>query len=192
MKKAVFATVAVALSLVAGEAKAQFSIPLSVEGRLDYAVPVGDFDDLADEGLSWGAGLSLGITPGIGIYGTYSQTTFEVADFDDIDLEDTGFSAGLTASLPSVSGLAPWVGAGVVMRELEFDGDDGDSGDDEDVDENLGFELGGGLAIPVGANIRLTPAVGYRQYGVDVGGLVGTAEFDVSYFTAGVGVNFPF
>lgn len=189
MNKAVFATVAVALSLAAGEARAQFSIPLAVEGRLDYAVPVGDFDDLADEGLSWGAGLSLGITPAIGIYGTYSQTTFDVADFEDVDLEDNGFSAGLTAALPSVSGLAPWVGAGVVMRELSFEGDDGD---DEGVDENLGFELGGGLAIPVGANIRLTPAIGYRQYGVDVGGLVGTAEFDVQYFTAGVGVNFSF
>lgn len=190
MNKAVFATVAVALSLAAGEARAQFSIPLSVEGRLDYAVPVGDFDDLADEGMSWGAGIALGVTPGIGVYGTYSQTTFEVADFEDVDLEDNGFSAGLTAALPSVSGLAPWVGAGVVMHDLAFDGDDGS--EDNDVDEELGFEVGGGLAIPVGANIRLTPAIGYRQYGVDTGGLVGSAEFDVSYFTAGVGVNFSF
>ncbi|HYW13524.1 MAG TPA: outer membrane beta-barrel protein [Longimicrobium sp.] len=186
MKKTVLAAVAVALSVAAGEAKAQFSIPLSVEGRLDYAVPVGDFDDLADEGTSWGAGVSLGITPAIGIYGTYSQTTFQVAGFKDLDLEDNGFSAGLTAALPSVSELSPWVGAGVVKHELAFEGDDGGA------DEKLGFEVGGGLAIPVSANIRLTPAIGYRQYGMDVGALPGTAEFDVSYFTAGVGVNFSF
>ncbi|HST63291.1 MAG TPA: outer membrane beta-barrel protein [Longimicrobium sp.] len=192
MKKAVFAAVAVALSVAAGEAKAQFSIPLSVEGRLDYAVPTGDFDDLADEGMSWGAGVALGITPGIGLYGTYSQTTFEVADFEDVDLEDNGFSVGLTGALPSVSGLSPWLGAGLVKHELAFDGDDGDEEANEGADEKLGFEVGGGLAIPVGANIRLTPAVGYRQYGVDVGALVGTSEFDVSYFTAGVGVNFSF
>ncbi len=189
MKKAVFAAVAVALSVAAGEAKAQFSIPLSVEGRLDYAVPTGDFDDLADEGTSWGVGVSLGITPRIGVYGTYSQTTFAVEDFEDVDLEDNGFSAGLTASLPSVSGLSPWVGAGLVKHEIAFEGEDGD---EEGADENLGFELGGGLAIPVGANIRLTPGIGYRQYGVDVGALPGTAEFDISYFTAGVGVNFSF
>ena len=68
----------------------------------------------------------------------------------------------------------------------------GTADDDEGADENLGFEVGGGLAVPLGANIRLTPAIGYRQYGVDVGALPGTAEFDVSYFTAGVGVNFSF
>lgn len=190
MKQAVFATVVVALSLVATEAKAQFSIPLSVEGRLDYAVPVRDFDDLADEGMSWGAGVSLGVTPGIGVYGTYSTTEFELADIEDAEVQDEGFSVGLTAALPRVSGLAPWVGAGLVIHQFDFNDEDGDN--DDGVDEDLGFEVGGGLAVPLGANIRLTPAIGYRQYGVDVGTLLGTAEFDVSYFTAGVGVNFSF
>jgi hypothetical protein len=191
MKKAVFATVAVALSLVASEAKAQFSIPLSVEGRLDYAVPVRDFDDLADEGMSWGAGVSLGVTPGIGIYGTYSTTEFELAAAENTEIQDEGFSVGLTTALPRVSGLAPWVGAGLVIHQFDFN-DETENGDNDGIDEDLGFEVGGGLAVPLGANIRLTPAIGYRQYGVDVGTLLGTSEFDVSYFTAGVGVNFSF
>lgn len=191
MKKAVFATVAVALSLAAGEARAQFSIPLSVEGRLDYAVPVRDFDDIADEGMSWGAGVSLGVTPGIGVYGTYSQTEFELAGVENTEIQDEGFSVGLTTALPRVSGIAPWVGAGVVIHQLDFN-DETDNGDNDGIDEDIGFEVGGGLAVPLGANIRLTPAIGYRQYGVDVGTLLGTSEFDVSYFTAGVGVNFSF
>ena len=192
MKKAVFATVAVALSLAAGEARAQFGIPLSVEGRVDYAVPVRDFDDIADEGISWGAGVSLGVTPGIGVYGTYSQTEFELSGGGDVEIRDAGFSVGLTAALPRVSSLSPWVGAGLVIHQFDFNEDDAPNNHDAGVDEDLGFEVGGGLAIPVGANIRLTPGIGYRQYGVDVGTLLTASQFDVSYFTAGVGVNFSF
>ena len=189
MKKAVFVAMGTALVLAAGEADAQFSIPLSVEGRLDYAVPVRDFDDVVDEGLSWGAGLALGVTPGIAVYGTYSVTEFDLADFEDQEVQDAGFSVGLTTSLPSVSGISPWLGAGLVIHQFDFnDETEGQEG----VDEDLGFEVGGGLAVPLGANVRLTPGIGYRQYGVDVGTLLGTAEFDVSYFTAGVGVNFSF
>lgn len=191
MTKAVFAAVAVALALGAGEARAQLGIPLSVEGRVDYAVPVRDFDDLADEGISWGAGVSLGVTPGVGVYGTWSRTEFELADFEDAGVQDQGFSLGLTTSLPTMSpGIAPWVGAGLVIHQFEFDADDGD--EDEGIDEDLGFEVGGGLAVRLAPNVRLTPGIGYRQYGVDVGTLLGTAEFDVSYFTAGVGLNLSF
>jgi opacity protein-like surface antigen len=191
MTKAVFAAVAVALALGAGEARAQLGIPLSVEGRVDYAVPVRDFDDLADEGISWGAGVSLGVTPGVGVYGTWSRTEFELADFEDAEVQDQGFSLGLTTSLPTMSpGIAPWVGAGLVIHQFEFDAEDGE--EDEGIDEDLGFEVGGGLAVRLAPNVRLTPGIGYRQYGVDVGTLLGTAEFDVSYFTAGVGVNLSF
>jgi opacity protein-like surface antigen len=191
MRKNVFASAVLALVVAAGEANAQLPVPLSVEGRLDYAVPVRDFDDFVDEGMSWGAGASLGISPGLGIYGTYSQTEFELEDVEDAEVQDAGFSVGLTTALPSVSGISPWVGAGLVIHELDLD-DETDEGDDDGIEEDLGFEVGGGLALPLAPNIRLTPGIGYRQYGVDVGTLLGTAEFDVTYFTAGVGLNISF
>lgn len=191
MKKAVFATVAAALVLGAGEAKAQLPIPLSVEGRVDYAVPVRDFDDIADEGLSWGVGASLGVTPGFGVYATYSQTEFEAANVANADLEDKGFSVGLTTGLPSLSpGISPWLGAGLVIHQLELDNED--DALDGGADEDLGFEVGGGLAVRLAPNIRLTPGIGYRQYGAEVGTLLAPGEFDVSYFTAGVGLNVSF
>jgi hypothetical protein len=190
MRKMVFAAAVLAAVLAAGKANAQLPIPLSVEGRLDYAVPVREFDDLVDEGMGWGVGASLGVAPGVGIYGTWSQTEFELEDFEDAEMQDEGFSVGVTTSLPSVSGLAPWVGAGLVIHQLDFDDETDD--DEDGIDEDLGFEVGGGLAIPLARNVRLTPGIGYRQYGVDVGTLLGTAEFDVSYFTAGVGLNISF
>jgi opacity protein-like surface antigen len=192
MTKAVFAAAAVAIALAAGEANAQFSIPLSVEGRVDYAVPVGDFDDSVDEGISWGAGVSLGIAPGLGLYGTYSQTEFAIENVEEAEVQDKGFSVGLTTALPRVSGISPWVGAGLVIHEFDFNDEDGGSDDDDGIEEDIGFEVGGGLAIPLAPNIRLTPGIGYRQYGVDVGTLLGEAEFDVQYFTAGVGLNLSF
>jgi opacity protein-like surface antigen len=192
MTKAVFAAATVAIALAAGEANAQFSIPLSVEGRVDYAVPVGDFDDSVDEGISWGAGVSLGIAPGLGLYGTYSQTEFAIENVEEAEVQDKGFSVGLTTALPRVSGISPWVGAGLVIHEFDFNDEDGGSDDDDGIEEDIGFEVGGGLAIPLAPNIRLTPGIGYRQYGVDVGTLLGEAEFDVQYFTAGVGLNISF
>lgn len=192
MKQAVFAAAAVAIALAAGEANAQFSIPLSVEGRVDYAVPVGDFDDAVDEGISWGAGVSLGVSPGLGVYATYSMTEFTIEDVEEAEVEDNGFSVGLTTALPSVSGLSPWLGAGVVFHQFDFNDETDEDSDEDGIEEDLGFEVGGGLAIPLARNVRLTPGIGYRQYGVDVGTLLGEAEFDVQYFTAGVGLNVSF
>lgn len=191
MKKVLFASAALAAVLVSGSANAQLGIPLSVEGRVDYAVPVGDFDDTVDEGLSFGAGLSVGISPGIGLYGTYSRTQFDIEGLTESEVEDTGFSVGLTTALPSVSGISPWVGAGVVLHQFDFNDETDEDGNDG-IDEDIGFEVGGGLALPLARNVRLTPGIGYRQYGVDVGTLLGSAEFDVQYFTAGVGLNISF
>lgn len=183
MRKIVFATVAAALAASAGEAKAQLPFPLSIEGRMDYAVPAGDFDDVVDEGTSWSAGVALGLRPGLGLYATHSHTEFEIEDAD-AEVEDGGFSVGLTAALPTLSGVSPWVGAGLLFHHLEVD--DSDDG----IDEDVGFEVGGGLAVPVARNVRLTPGVGYRQYSADAGLLLG--ELDVQYFTAGLGVNVSF
>lgn len=189
MKKAVFAAVLAVVAASAADAEAQMGIPLSIEGRLDYAVPTGDFDDAVDEGTAWGAGVSLGLRPGLALYGTYSNARFGVGltDDEEPDAEDSGFSVGLTAGIPGGGGrIAPWVGAGAVFHTLEL------GGVEDGIDEEVGFEVGGGLAIGVAPNVRLTPAVGYRRYGAELSGLLGGTELDVSYVTAGVGLNLSF
>lgn len=189
MKKAMFAAVLAVVAASAADVEAQMGIPLSIEGRLDYAVPTGDFDDVVDEGSSLSAGVSLGLRPGLALYGTYSNTRFGVGltDDDEPDAEDSGFSVGLTAAIPGGGGrVAPWVGAGAVFHTLEL------GGIEEGIDEEVGFEVGGGVAIGVAQNVRLTPGIGYRRYSTELEGLVGSTELDVSYFTAGVGLNFSF
>ncbi|HEX5870491.1 MAG TPA: outer membrane beta-barrel protein [Longimicrobium sp.] len=189
MKKAVFAAVLAVVAASAGEVSAQMGIPLSVEGRLDYAVPTGDFDDAADEGVSVGGGVSLGIRDGLALYGSYSNTRFGVSlsSGEEPDAEDSGFSVGLTAALPGGSArVSPWIGAGAVFHTLEV------GGVEEGIDEEVGFEVGGGVALGLAPNVRLTPGVGFRRYGTQLEGLLGDAELDVSYFTAGVGLNISF
>jgi hypothetical protein len=189
MKKTVFVAVLAAVAASAVDANAQMGIPLSVEGRLDYAVPTGDFDDVVDEGAGWSAGASLGISPGLALYGTYSNTRFGVGLLDDEEpqAEDGGFSVGLTAAIPGgTARVAPWVGAGAVFHTLEL------GGVEEGIDEAVGFEVGGGVALGIARNVRLTPGIGFRRYGTEIEGLLGDRDLDVSYFTAGVGLNLSF
>ncbi|WP_420125790.1 hypothetical protein [Longimicrobium sp.] len=189
MVKAVFAAVLASVAVSAVDAHAQMGIPLSVEGRLDYAVPTGDFDDAVDEGAGWSAGASLGISPGLALYGTYSNTRFGAGLLDDEEphAEDSGFSVGLTAAIPGgTARVAPWVGAGAVFHTLEL------GGVEEGIDEKVGFEVGGGVAIGVARNVRLTPGIGYRRYTAEFDGVLGDTELDVSYVTAGVGLNISF
>ncbi|MBW3571888.1 MAG: outer membrane beta-barrel protein [Gemmatimonadetes bacterium] len=189
MKTTVFAAVLAAVAASAADVQAQMGIPLSVEGRLDYAVPTGDFDDAVDEGVSVSGGVSLGVRPGLALYGTYSNTRFGVGltSDDEPHAEDSGFSVGLTAALPGGSArVAPWIGAGAVFHTLEL------GGVEEGIDESVGFEVGGGVAIGLTRNVRLTPGVGFRRYSAELPALLGTREMDVSYFTAGVGLNFSF
>lgn len=190
MKNVLFAAAMLAVAIPAAQAEAQLPIPLSVEGRLDYAVPTGDLDDQlsAESGVGVGVGVSLGLRPGLGVYGTYSNTRFGAGLFDDEepDAKDAGFSVGLTAALPVGGTLAPWIGAGAVFHTLEL------NGSEEGIDEDVGFEVGGGIAVPLTRNVRLTPGIGYRRYGVDIQRPLVDLEMDVSYFTAGVGLNVSF
>lgn len=190
MKKLVFSLAAMSVLGVAGTASAQSRLPLSFEVRGDAAIPTGDFEDLEIEnGLGFTASAALQLVPGFGVYGSYGRTEFSVdGGGDDTDVLDQGFGAGLTASLGGGFGRAtPYIGAGLLFHELEVD-------DTEIGDAQMGFEVGAGIAFPLGRSVRITPAVGYRQYKVEntaLGGLVDN-EFNVQYLTAGVGLNIAF
>ena len=186
MRKRLFA-LATVVTAAATPLSAQ--IPLSVEGRVGAAFPTGDFGEDLETGLGLEASATFGLAPGFGIYGSYSHTTFN-ADGGGGGLVDSGFSVGATASFSRMSPrVTPYIGAGLLMHDLEVDVDDAD---DPDVGEtDLGFEVGAGLAVDVAPHVRLTPAGGYRRYGAELPGLRG-GEGDVSYLTLGVGLNVGF
>lgn len=186
MRKKTFVLAAVLAAFAAAPAAAQTGLPLSVEVRGDAAFPTGDFADRVENSIGFGVNAALGVSRGIAVYGGYSQTSFEVKGID-ADAEDSGFAVGLTAAIPvgPATGFTPYVGAGLLIHELEVESDVvGFEGDSE-----LGFEVGAGIALPLGPRVRFTPGVGYRQYGTEIPGLY---DGNVSYFTVGVGLNIAF
>lgn len=189
MKKILFAAAILSVAASAGTAAAQSPIPFSVGGRADYVIPTGDFKDVADNGVAFGAEASLGVARGLGIYGSYSYATFGSTTNDDADAVDKGFSAGVTAAIPTGSArVRPYIGGGAVFHQLEL------SGRDEGIDNKTGFEVGGGLAVDIAPGLVLSPSVGYRRYEAEVPVALGLAEssLNVEYFSAGLGLSIAF
>ncbi|MBB4639290.1 outer membrane beta-barrel protein [Longimicrobium terrae] len=193
MIKRTLVTAALAITSGASTAHAQSRIPFTVEGRVDRVSPMGKFDEISAAGFSTGVAASVQVRPGLGAYASYSYAVFGpklLSDFDDAT--DQGVSVGLTAAVPAgATRLKPYVAAGVVVHQFTLY-------DQVETDEDVGFEVGAGVAVPVIGRLRLTPSVSYRTYNVDPRfgdsdvPQPGDDGFAVRYFSAGVGLNFAF
>ena len=185
----------VAAVTLAGGAQAQTAptSPLSLEVRAGAAVPTGDFGDIAETGFTVGGDLGFMFTPMLSAYigGTYSS--FAVDDefqeliealsggqIDDLSYNLYGGDAGLKASFPTATGFTPFLRGGVVYYTAELGGDDLGEDAEEDNDFELGFEVGGGLSVPLGPRLSVTPAVSY------------TTIEDLNFVRAQVGLNIRF
>ena len=175
---------------IADPAEAQMygRLPLSLEVRGHAAFPTGDLGDErlgADLETGYGAGVDLTfhLTPLFGIYGGGSWTQFKVDDLGDANFTDYGFDLGAKLMLPTGTSFAPFLRGGAVFHQVkselgnqEFDYED----------EKVGFEIGGGFALPLGTTVSFTPSVRYVNFGL------GTGDVDFSYVAAGLGLLFRF
>jgi hypothetical protein len=167
----------------ASMAAAQSPIPLAVEARLGAAVPTGALADHAETGVGVGVTATLQLVPNYGLYAGWSRTSFNLAE-PGARAIDSGFSIGLTAAYPGIFGVTPWLGSGVLIHDLDVEGVAVPAGD-----SSVGFEVGGGIVVPVAPRVRLTPGLGFRWYNAP---FVGDANARISYLSAGVGLNFSF
>ncbi len=162
MKKRLLAA-AVAAALAGGRAEAQSALPISVEGRLDVGVPVGDSGDLLEPGVGFGITGALQLTPLFAIYGGYSKFSFDIDD-SDVDVETDGGELGGRVTLGTGGGIYnPFFQFGALFHN-----------------EDTGLEAGLGGFYPVGQNLSLMPMVRYRTVN------------DLDYVTVGVGLNLRF
>lgn len=184
MKKLVLATfAALAASAAAAPLAAQSPIPLSVEVRAGAAIPTGgDFAEHAQTGFGLGASAAVQLFPNYGLYAGYSRTQFDL-DIEGARAIDSGFSVGLTAAYPGLGGITPWLGTGLLFHTLDVEGATQAEGDAQ-----VGFEVGGGVVVPVAPRVRLTPGIAYRRYSAPF--LHDTEP--ISYFSAGLGLNVAF
>jgi hypothetical protein len=180
------AALAFVVSLTVTEAGlAQSPIPLAVEARAHAAFPTVDLGTHARTGFGYGVSATVQLFPNYGLYGGWSRTEFDLEQQGGRAI-DSGFAIGLTAAYPMllVGGLTPWLGSGLLIHRLEVTGASVPAGN-----ASLGFEFGGGVAIPLTPTVRLTPGLGYRWYNAP---FIGRGSARISYLSAGAGLNVSF
>lgn len=150
--------------------------PVGVEGRVFAALPTGSFGNTLDTGLGWGVEGTFNFTPRLAVYGGYSRARFDDERADVSEVTDAGLNLGLRGTLPALGPLSPFLRGGLVFHEL--------SGS-RTSDNELGFELGGGLAVPLSPRFSVNPALSYLQYSPDFGDMV-------SYLSLGASLMFRF
>ncbi len=194
MKKTMLLSLVAAVALAGGaQAQALPTSPLSVDVRAGAAIPTGDFGDIAETGFTVGGDLAFMFTPVLSAYVGGSYSSFGASDefqeaieeltggqLDDISYNLYGLDAGLKATF-AAGGFTPYLRGGLVYYTAELGGGD-DLGEDveDENDYEAGFEVGGGLAFPLGPRISVTPEVTYT--GID----------DLNFVRAQIGLNIRF
>ena len=177
MKKTLVSMLAAAAVVASVDAaQAQVTTPFSVEVRGGLVLPSGD---LSDEDVTSGVGLNVNgqfrFNPMFAAYAEFNWAQFGVEDEDDVDVTDQGFGAGVIANFNAGS-IQPFVKGGLVMHQFSVDDTDAE-------DEQLGFRVGGGVSVPLGNRLSVTPGVTYTQYGFE------DADFDISHIAVDVGLK---
>lgn len=153
------AVTGLALTLPAA-AQGQFSA--EVRGSLNN--PVGDFGDVADMGGGVGVDLIYNLTPRFSLYGGWSGAWFQCDLCEDGEEPRTsGFEGGVKLLFAREEGILPWLRVGVIANQLQQDVGPVEVTSDREV----GFQLSGGVDIPLNHMFSLSPAVRYQAFDAD-------------------------
>lgn len=151
----------VALAAGAGGARAQGTLPITVQARLDAGLPLGDFKDATKAGLGWGVDVGYDVSPAFSLYAGYSTFDFDLRS-SSVTVRDDGFDVG--------GRLLMGTGGGVVTTYAQFGAlfHNGETG----------FEVGLGAEYPVSPAVSLLPLARYRKIE------------DSQYVGLGIGLSF--
>lgn len=200
MKKSTIGMLAAVAAVgFAGTAAAQVTgptTPFSVEVRAGAALPTGDFGDVVSTGWTVGVDGTFNITPMFGIYGGYSYSSYALDEeleelFGEADITEQGFDAGIKATLGGGTlPFTPYLRGGLIYHKLDGEFEDGDVDEGEELDYELGFEVGGGLMFPLGPRISVTPSVSYTSFSLSAeDDELEAFDVDISTFKVGIGLN---
>jgi opacity protein-like surface antigen len=176
----------------AGVARAQS--PVGLELRGGAAIPTAD---LGNAELNNGAGgeftINYRVMPHVLAYAGWdwfrvtTNTPFMGFDYD---VENTGYAFGFQFQHPVLPKIDYWVRAGGIYNHIEMELDNGDLAMDSGHD--LGWEVGGGVRLPITQQLAVTPGVRYRTLSTELSIGSSSVPVDLSYLTAEVGLQFTF
>lgn len=186
-------TLATAAVLSVGMATAAHA-QLAVEGRVGAAIPGGDdFGEAASTGFMVEGNVGFGVMPLLELYvgANWARYGVEEDDGEDVDANftDYGVAGGARVNLPA-GVVQPWVRGGLIYNRLEISGAEEGLEVTIESDWALGFEVAGGVAIPVAPTIVVTPGVRYRSYSPEVNLGEFGGDIDVNSVVIDVGARF--
>jgi hypothetical protein len=159
-------TIAAAVAMTAGasNASAQFSSnPFQIGGAAGIAFPSGDLSDAVNTGYN--VTLAVGYKPrllpiGVRVEAAYNEFGGE-GGFDNINIP--AFTGNVVYTLPSVS-FSPYIigGAGLYTPNIDVGGGR---------ENHFGFNVGGGIKIPLSTSFETFVEARYNRLSVDNGNL---------------------
>lgn len=128
--------------------------------------------------------------PHLGIYAGWGWNTLPAKHSfagDDVCFEETGYVFGLNFSHPiDGSGLSYYVRAAGLYNHIETENADGDI--INDTGHGLGFQLAGGIEIPLNSKWKLTPGIKFNSLSRETTYEGTTRELDYQYVSIRVGI----
>ncbi|SMD41527.1 Outer membrane protein beta-barrel domain-containing protein [Aquiflexum balticum DSM 16537] len=131
--------------------------------------------------------------PNLSVYAGWSWNKFgsdQKVDGTNLDFEETGYTYGLQYTHPlGDSNINLLVRAGGLANHIEVE-----KGSDviSDSGHGFGWQIEGGLAIPLSDNWELVPSVRYRSLSRDIEIESVTTAVDLKYISLGLGIVFKF
>jgi Outer membrane protein beta-barrel domain len=154
--------------------------------------------DLGDASLKTGFGFegafAYKFMPHLAAYAGWSWNKFSADKSfagNNVDFEETGYCFGLKFihPLPN-SNISYMIKAGGTYNHIETENSAGKI--INDTGHGFGWQLGTGLAVPLGKRWQLIPEVRYRSLARDIKIGDGSTSVDLNYISGGIGLSFAF
>lgn len=175
------------ISSFAQETEKRFAFELNS----GVSVAVNKIDDASVKpGFGFEGVFHYRFMPHLGIYGGWGWNKFASDDNtfagNDVCFEETGYVIGLNFNHPiGSSNLAYYARAGALYNHIETENADGDIVNDSK--HGLGFQLAGGIDVPLGKNWSFTPGLKFNFLSRDTKYEGISKTLDYQYISARVG-----
>jgi long-subunit fatty acid transport protein len=189
---AVMLAVSMVLSSLYLNAQSRWSFEL--KPGMNYATRELGTSDI-QAGFSFEGVFAYRCMPHLSVYAGWGWNKFSADQSNagsNIDFEETGYTFGLQFVHPfsEKSQVSYMIKAGGLYNHIETENSDGEI--IYDTGHGLGWQLGGGIAVPIGKRWTLIPEIRFRS-------LSRTAKFgetsipmNLNYISGGIGVSFAF